>query len=126
MDKILKLTWILLMLALLSTLPAQACRFNIRDVGSVDLGYDSWYIFGFFNKQTAEEVVSGFKEAVSSKLSDTNVLNEIINVDESQAHPAMELVTRHSIDSYPAVVFAGPEQRSRVIIIGETAEAIAN
>jgi len=125
MDKMLKLNWILPMLALLSALPAQACRYNVRDVGSVDLGYDSWYIFGFFDKQTADGVVSGFKEVVSSKLSDTNVLNEIINVDESQAHPAMELVTRHSIDSYPAVVFAGPEQRSRVIKIGKTAETVA-
>ncbi len=112
--------------ALLSTLPAQACRYNVRDVGSVDLEYDSWYIFGFFDKQTADGVVSGFKEVVSSKLSDTNVLNEIVNVEESQAHPAMELVTRHSIDSYPAVVFAGPEQRSRVVKIGTTAETVAS
>ena len=126
MDRMHKLNWILLMLALLSTLPAQACRYNVRDIGGVDLGYDSWYIFGFFDKQTPEEVVSGFNEAVSSKLSDTNVLNEIINVEESQAHPAMELITRHSIDSYPAVVFAGPHQQSRVVKIGETAGTAAS
>lgn len=126
MDKMLKLSWILLMAALLSTLPAQACRYNVRDVGSVDLGYDSWYIFGFVDEQTADEVVSGLKEVISSKLSDTNVLSEIINVDDSPAHPAMELVTRHSIDSYPAVVFAGPEQQSRVVKIGKTAETAAS
>ena len=38
----------------------------------------------------------------------------------------MELIARHSIDSYPAVVFAGPHQQSRVVKIGTTAETAAS
>ncbi len=114
------------MLVLLSAPAAQACRYNIRDVGAVDLEYDSYYLFGYFDKQTAEEVVSEFEEVASLKLADTNVLGETINVDEDLAHPAMEIAKEQSIESYPAALFVGPDRRSRVIEIGKTVETVAD
>ncbi len=114
------------MLVLLSASAAQACRYNIRDVGAVDLEYDSYYLFGYFDKQTAAEVVSGFEEVASLKLADTNVLGEMIDVDKDPAHPAIEIAKAHSIESYPAALFVGPDRRSRVIEIGKTAETVAN
>ena len=102
-----------------------ACRYNIRDVGAVDLEYDSYYLFGYFDKQTPENVVSAFEEAASAKLEGANVLGEMIDVDEDPAHPAIELAKENSIDSWPAAVFVGPDRRSRVIEIGTTAETVA-
>ncbi|RKY05683.1 MAG: hypothetical protein DRP66_10335 [Planctomycetota bacterium] len=115
-----------LMLVLLSAQAAQACRYNIRDVGAVDLEYDSYYLFGYFDEQTPENVISAFEKAASAKLADTNVLGEMINVDEDPAHPAIELAKALSIDSWPAAVFVGPDRRSRAIEIGTTAETIAD
>ncbi len=126
MDRVHRSSWIVLMLVLLSAPAAQACRYNIRDVGAVDLEYDSYYLFGYFDKQTPEEVVSGFEKIASSKLFDTNILGETINVDEDPAHPAIELAKELSIDSYPAAVFVGPDRRSRVIEIGKTAKTVAS
>jgi len=111
---------------LLSAQAVQACRYNIRDVGAVDLEYDSYYLFGYFDKQTPKEVVSAFEEAASAKLDGANVLGEIINVDEDPAHPAIELAKELSIESYPAAIFVGPDRRARVIEIGTTAETVAD
>ncbi len=126
MNRVHRLSWIVVMLVLLSASAAQACRYNIRDVGAVDLEYDSYYLFGYFDKQTAAEVVSVFEEVASLKLADTNVLGEMINVDEDPAHPALELAKEHSIESYPAALFVGPDRRSRVIKIGKAAETVAS
>ena len=126
MDRVHISSWIVLMLVLLSAPAARACRYNIRDVGAVDLEYDSYYLFGYFDKQTAEKVVSVFEEVASLKLADTNVLGEMINVDEDPAHPAIELAKELSIDSWPAAVFVGPDRRARVIDIGTTAETVAD
>ncbi|MCD6392642.1 MAG: hypothetical protein J7M40_03960 [Planctomycetes bacterium] len=126
MDRVYRSSWIVLMLVLLSAQAVQACRYNIRDVGAVDLEYDSYYLFGYFDKQTPKEVVSAFEEAASAKLDGANVLGEIINVDEDPAHPAIELAKELSIESYPAAIFVGPDRRARVIEIGTTAETVAD
>jgi len=101
-----------------------ACRYNIRDVGSVDLEYDCYYLFGYFDKQTPQELVSAFEEVAFSELADTNIAGEIIDVDKDPAHPAIEIAEKLSIKSYPAAVFVGPDSRSRPIEIGKTAETI--
>ena len=114
------------MLVLLSAQAAQACRYNIRDVGAVDLEYDSYYLFGYFDEQTPANVVSAFEKAATAKLDGANVLGEMINVTQDPANPAIELAKELSIDSWPAAIFVGPDRRSRVIEIGKTAETVAN
>ncbi len=126
MGRVHRSSWIALMLVLLSAQAVQACRYNIRDVGAVDLEYDSYYLFGYFDKQTPASVVSAFEKAATAKLDGANVLGEMINVTQDPAHPAIELAKEHSIESYPAALFVGPDRRARVIEIGKTAETVAN
>lgn len=89
-----------------------ACRYNVRDVGFVDLGRDPLFLYLFIGEETPEEFASTFREISYPALLDGNVRVEILNVNEQKSHPALKHLDQWGIRSLPAAVLASPQGQS--------------
>jgi len=103
---------LIFLLALSQSQPASACRYNVREVGFVDLQIEPYYLFGYVNNETNENVVSRFKQVADVGLENSNIVFEIINTDQQQSHPAMKLLDLQQVKSLPAAVLVSPDGQS--------------
>lgn len=103
---------LIFLLALAQSQPASACRYNVREVGFVDLQIEPYYLFGYISDETNEDVVSKFKQVAGIGLENTNIVFEIINKDQQQVHPAMKLLDLQQVKSLPAAVLVSPDGQS--------------
>lgn len=92
--------------------PVSACRFNVREIGFVDLEIEPYYLFGYFDANTPSEVASSFEEISYAALMDSNVRTEGVYVDKDKDHPAVKYVASHKIESFPAAVLVSPDGQS--------------
>lgn len=97
------------------TPPASACRYNVRDTGFVDLGVESYYLYGYVNRDTTMDIISTFKQISYAVLIDTNINFEIINIDRQENHPAIKYLGLHQIQSFPSAVLLSPDGQSLFI-----------
>lgn len=107
------------LLVLAQSQPASACRFNVREVGFVDLQIEPYYLFGCVSDETSEDVVSEFKQVAGVSLENSNILFEIINIDQQKDHPAMKLLDLQQVKSLPAGVLVSPDGQSYPISLAE-------
>jgi len=98
---------------------ARACRYNVREVGFVDLGIELYYLFGYISDDTAADVVSKFKQVTDAVLESSNIVPEIINTDQQKDHPAMKLLDLQQVKSLPAAVLVSPDGQSYPVSITE-------
>jgi hypothetical protein len=101
---------------LLPTQTTSACRFTVRDVGFADLGVGAHYVFLFVDKNAPADFQAGLEGVLSTVLADTNMYAEIVNVDDSADHPAVEFTKTHDIKSFPAAILFAPDERTRPIV----------
>ena len=94
---------------LLSAVTTLACRYNVRDVGFVDLETDSYHLYGFIRPETPPDTVSLLRRLPATALRDCNVQVEIVNVDASTNHPALKHLSRGFADSLPTAVLVSPD-----------------
>jgi len=94
---------------------AQACRYNIRDVGFVDLGRNNYYLFGFVDSNTSEKFRLAFEKVTAAALPDSNVTAALIDVDKDTRHPALEYYRKANLNTYPAAVLISPRGKTKVI-----------
>jgi hypothetical protein len=99
---------------------ARACRYNIREVGFVDLKIEPYYFFGYVNDETIEDVVPKFEQVAPTGLENSNVVFEIINIDQQKDHPAMKLLDLQQVKSLPAGVLVSPDGQSYPISLAES------
>ncbi len=119
MNKLSKLFLVTCLWIFSQTLPVLACRFNVREVGFVDLGIVPYCLFGFVNQDTPEDIVSSFKEISSAVFMGGNIVIEIIDVDQQKDHPAMKCLDLWSIQSFPAAVLVSPDGQSLLVPVTE-------
>ena len=101
---------------------ALACRYNVRETGFVDLGYEPYYFYGFVNKATPEEITSTFIQVSNVAFIDCNIQVEIINIDLQKDHPAMKYLSQWQIQSFPVAILVSPDGRSIVIPVKKDSE----
>lgn len=76
-------------LVLLTTvMDGSACRFNVRDVGFVDLGSQPYKLYCFVNARTAAGDVTLLKDVSLAAYLDCNVEAEVVAVEALAGHPA--------------------------------------
>lgn len=92
-----------------------ACRYNIRETGFVDLRSDPYYLYSYFNKETPEEIISGFKQISHTTLIDCNIRVEMINIDLQKDHPAIKYLSLSQIQSLPVAILVSPNGQSLII-----------
>lgn len=106
---ILRLLVFACLLACLQSQPAIACRYNVREVGFVDLHIEPYYLFGYVNDETGTDFVYKFKQVAGVGLENSNIEFEIINTDQQKDHPAMKLLDLQKVKSLPAAVLVSPD-----------------
>ena len=119
MNKLFKIVLLTFFWFFYQTFSVHACRFNVREVGSVDLGITPYYLYCFVNKDTPEDIVSGIEEISSAILIGSNIVVEMIDVDQQKEHPAMKCIDLWSIQSFPAAVLVSPDNQSLLVSITE-------
>jgi hypothetical protein len=98
---------------------ASACRYNVREVGFVDLGIEPYYLFGYISDDTGADTVSKFKQVTDAVFGSSNIVPEIINTDRQKDHPAMKLLDLQQVKSLPAAVLVSPDGQSYPVSITE-------
>jgi len=120
MNKPSKLVLVTCLWFFFQTLPVYACRFNVREVGFVDLGIQPYYLFGYVSQDTPADIVSSFEEISDAAFMGSNIELEIIDVDKQEDHPAMKCLDLWSIQSFPAAVLVSPDGQSLLVPIVES------
>ena len=116
---ILRLLVFACLLGCLQSEPVTACRYNVREVGFVDLRIEQYYLFGYISDETSADVVSKFKQVTDAGLENSNIEFEIINTDQQKDHPAMKLLDLQQAKSLPAAVLISPDGQSYPVSISE-------
>jgi hypothetical protein len=89
-----------------------ACRFNVREIGFIDLGIEPYYLVGYVNNDTPADVNESFEEILYAALMDSNIQVEVVNVDKEKDHAAVKYVDSYKIESFPAAVLVSPDGQS--------------
>src|SRR6185295_14924663 len=90
---------------------ALACRYNVRDIGFVDLGGEPYTLFCFIDNQTPATVVSALEAALGPE-GDANLRQRLINVSQSPADPSVRHAPADRSPGSPAVVLVAPNDRA--------------
>jgi hypothetical protein len=94
---------------LLSAETALACRYNVRDVGFVDLETETYHLYGFIRPETPADAVSLLQQLPTAALRDCNIQVEIVNADAPTNHPALKHLSCGIADALPTAVLVSPD-----------------
>jgi hypothetical protein len=109
----------------LHALPAYGCRYNVREVGFIDVGIEPYYLFVYLPAGTSPAEVSELGEAVDAVLMETNIRFEPVIMGADANHPALEFVETHSIETFPAAVLVSPDGQSMPLPLPNSGQALA-
>ncbi len=111
--------YLLLIIALCSlVLPgkmAYGCRYNVREVGFIDLGIEPYRLLVYLPANAATQEATTLQEAVDAALLETNVRFEAVMVGADANQPATQFLALHHIDRLPAAVLVSPDGQSRPV-----------
>ena len=89
-----------------------ACRYNVLEVGFIDLGIEPYRLFGYVTTEMSAESVSTFRDGVEAALIDANVQFELVYADRDADHSALRHLASHGIEAFPAAVLVSPDGQS--------------
>ncbi len=92
--------------------PVYGCRYNVREVGFIDVGVEAYHLFVYLPEGASPDETARLKETVDVALVDSNVRFEPVVVGADANHPGMEFVVTHGITSFPAAVLVSPDGQS--------------
>lgn len=101
---------------------AFACRYNVREVGFVDLRIEQYHLYGFVDQNTPAEVTSTFEQISYASLLDSNIQFEIVDVNQQNEHPAIKYVHSEQIHTFPSAVLVSPDGQSLPVDVTKPAE----
>lgn len=93
--------------------PADGCRYNVREIGFIDVGIEPYKLFVYIAQTTSRGELDDFQSTLDAACVDTNIRCEPIPAGGDANHPALRLLSVHGIDSYPAAVIVSPDGPSR-------------
>ena len=77
-------------LTVVSMNQALACRYNVRETGFVDFGVEAYKLFCFVGGGTPANELSQLESLATEILADSSVVLEIVSIEETPDHPALE------------------------------------
>jgi hypothetical protein len=93
-----------LLLCLCQPIMANACRYNVRDVGFVQLEPSPYYLYCYVSSQGKEKPDNSLSELAFVIMMDSNVVVENIDVDTQAKHEAMKHYRQSGLDKTPAAI----------------------
>src|SRR6185369_2874902 len=68
---------------------AYACKYNVRDVGFVDLEQTSYKLYCLADRATPKEFSNALRQTASATFLEANVEFETVSIDGDENHPAL-------------------------------------
>ena len=94
-----------------------ACRYNVRETGFIDLGYEPYNFYVFVNKDTPEEITSTITNISGVAFLDCNIRVSIINIDLQKEHSSLKYLSQLQIQSFPVAILVSPDERYILITV---------
>ncbi len=115
----LRITIIALFLLLCSLIisSADACRYNVRDVGFVEFGEAPYHLYVFIDNQTPDDITETFRQIVYAALLESNIELTIVNIDEEADHPALSYIKQKPMPALPFVILTSEKNSPLPIAI---------
>ena len=92
--------------------PVFGCRYNVREVGFIDVGAEAYRLFVYLPTGASPDETARLKETADAALADSNVRFEAVIVGADANQPATEFLVIHGITSLPAAVLVSPDGQS--------------
>lgn len=92
---------------------AHGCRYNVREVGFIDVGIDPYRLFVYTVQPASPNEVGNLQGELDVALADTNIRSELVTAGADVNHPASRFLSLHQIDAFPAAVLVSPDGQSR-------------
>ena len=104
--------------------PVYACRYNVREVGFIDVGVEAYRLFVYLPQGTSPDETARLKETGDVALADSNIRFEPVVVGADANQPAMEFVAIHGIASFPAAVLVSPDGQSMPLSLASAGSSL--
>jgi hypothetical protein len=99
---------------------AYACKYNVRDVGFVDLEQTSYKLYCLADRATPKEFSNALRQTASATFLEANVEFETVSIDGDENHPALSLARAQKLDRFPTTLLLAPDQRTLVLPFAST------
>jgi hypothetical protein len=109
---------ILLSCQALHSPPVYGCRYNVREVGFIDVGVEAYRLIVYLPQDASPQESASLKETAEPSLTDSNVRLEIVAAGADANQPAVEFLAIHGITSFPAAVLVSPDGQSMPLSLG--------
>jgi hypothetical protein len=103
------------------TCPVQACQYNVREVGFIDVGIEPYRLIVYLPENVPASGVSGLNEAMALALAETNIRFEPVTASGDGNQPAVEFARTQGISHFPAAVLVSPDGQSMPVALPEKA-----
>ena len=109
-----RLEWLgwMLVCAAGAVLPADACRYNVRDVGFVDFDSSRYRLYVFVDGTVPPARTAAIEKTASTVLKESNIVLEIVDIVKDHDHLALDYLPANSSPTLPCAVLVSPEGRS--------------
>ncbi len=87
-----------------------ACRYNVRDLGFVDLGGGGYSLFLYIDDEFSGQT-EHLRQKLSEELFNTNMEGDVINIDELKNELTMKYVSETELRSLPLLILVSPDKR---------------
>jgi hypothetical protein len=91
-----------------------ACRFNVRDVGFVDLETQPYGLFCYTNNSTEKDITDDFMALANAQLRETNIKAVAVNIDRTSDHPAVKYL-KSDAKVFPLLILISPSEQAMPI-----------
>jgi hypothetical protein len=112
-----------LFVIVLASSGALACRYNVREVGFIDIGIDPYYMLAYLPAETSTEDVDDLRGHMEGVLAETNIRFEPRLADTDPNDPSMQFVKKYEIDEYPSAVLVSPDGQSRQLKLTDSPDS---
>ena len=92
--------------------PASCCEYNVREVGFIDVGIESYRLLVYLPENAPVGEMPGLKEAMDVALAETNIRLQLVTTGADANQPAMELAKTQGISHFPAAILVSPDGQS--------------
>jgi hypothetical protein len=115
-----KFIFIISLWSFLHIYPVYSCQYNVREVGFSDLGREQYYLFGYIKSETGADISASFSNVAPDHLKDSNIIFELINIDDQKDHPAIHYLDSLQINSFPSAILVSPDGQSMALPLIKT------
>ncbi len=99
----------------LATSPSLACRYNVRDVGFVDLDAEAYHLYAFAGPEIPPDILTRIRTRSVEWLRDSNVTLELVQTTREPNHPALRHCPTSLGPAEMAAVLVSPDGPSLLV-----------